>query len=59
MELISLKHFLLLLCEDIAIEHAVLDRFFDMMRLDLRGGLQIGDRSRHADDFVVGAGRES
>lgn len=45
--------------KDIAIEHSILDGFFDVMGFDTFGLLEIGDGAGDADDFIVGSGGES
>lgn len=45
--------------KDIAVEHAVVDRFLNMVRLDRFDLLQICNRSGYAQDFVVGASRQA
>lgn len=44
--------------KDIAIEHAILDGFFDVMRLDASGLFEIGDGAGDADDLIMGSCRE-
>lgn len=41
------------------VEHAVVDRFADMFDVDHVGAIDVGDGAGDAEDFVVGAGRET
>ena len=41
------------------IQDAILDRFTDVFGANLPGAFYIGDGARHAQDFVVGASRQS
>ena len=49
----------IVLMEHIAVEHAVLDGFLDVLRFDFSLRLHVGDGASHADDFVVSPGAES
>ena len=49
----------LVLIEHIAVEHSVLDGFFDVLRFDFGFRLHVGDGASHADDFIVSSGAES
>jgi len=40
----------------LSVEEAVLDCFEDVRLADIFGGIEVGDGSRNAADFVVGAG---
>ena len=41
------------------VEHAVVDRFADVLRQDVGSAVEVGDRAGDAEDFVVGPGREA
>src|SRR5262245_49590991 len=47
------------LVPELAVELAVVDGFADVRRLQFGGPFEIGDRAGHAEDFVVGSGREA
>ena len=49
----------LVLIEHIAVEHSVLDGFFDVLGFDFGFRLHVGDGASHADDFIVSSGAES
>ena len=47
------------LLPQVAVEDTVVNRFVQMMELDVVGGFEVGDRAGQTQDFVVGSSAES